>query len=134
LVSKPEVVDPIVLGVNVLENVNDCCCCCCCCAHDIPETIANTLNGNLAYDGDDEGRYLAVSLGIFSIVRIVRPGQFLVTASEYIIPDKECISPANDDPCSVFRSMAFPVSEFTCGAGVSHGGCGDKNPVGKCGC
>lgn len=133
MVSKPEVVDPIVLGVNVLENVNDCCCCCCC-AQDIPETIANTLNGNLAYDGDDEGRYLAVSLGIFSIVRIVRPGQFLITASEYIIPDKECISPANDDPCSVFRSMAFPVSEFTCGATGANQGGGDRNPVGKCGC
>ena len=132
MVLKPEVVDPIVLGVNVLEDANDCCCCCCC-VHDIPDTIVSNMNGHLV--DDDERRYLAVSLGIFSIVRIVRPGQFLITASEYIIPDKECISPTNDDPCSVFRSMAFPVSEFTCAAGaLHHHGGGDKNPVGKCGC
>ena len=127
-----EVVDPIVLGVNILENVSDCCCCCCC-AHDIPETIANGMNGNLVYDDDDDRRYLAVSLGIFSIVRIVRPTQLVISASEYVIPDKECISPTNDDPCGVFRSMAFPISEFTCSTcnGVSNQ---THDKGGKCGC
>ena len=130
-----EAVDPIVLGVNILENINDCCCCCCC-ACDIPENITNTMNGNLIYE-EDEKRYLAVSLGIFSIVRIVRPGQFIITASEYVIPDKECISPSNDDPCSVFRSMAFPLSEFTCSTTGGNGGCHsshEKGNGGKCGC
>lgn len=124
-----EVVEPIVLGVNILENANDNCCCCCCCCHDIPETIANTLHGNLYHDDDDNGRYLAVSLGIFSVIRIIRPGQYLVNATEYIIPDKECLSPSNDDPCSVFRSMAFPTSEFGCAVPLH-----EKNTGGKCGC
>ena len=132
-VAVVEVVEPIILGVNVLEAVNDCCCCCCC-AHDIPETVAGTMNGNLYHD-DDDRRYLAVSVGIFSIVRIVRPAQLLISASEYVIPDKECISPREDDPCSVFRSMAFPISEFSCSsiAQTSHGG-HDKGNGGKCGC
>ena len=126
-------VEPIILGVSVLENVNDCCCPCCC-AHDIPETIAGTMNGNLYHD-DDDRRYLAVSVGIFSIVRIVRPAQLIINAGEYVIPDKECISPREDDPCSVFRAMAFPISEFAC-AGPSTGAQNnhDKGSGGKCGC
>ena len=127
-----ETVDPIVLGVNIFEDVNDCCCCCCC-AGDIPEAITNTLNGNLYYD-DDGGRYLAVSIGIFSIVRIVRPAQLIISANEYVVPDKECISPSNDDPCSVFHSMAFPIAEFTCGTGSGCTQTHDKGNGGKCGC
>lgn len=122
-----EAVEPIVLGVNILEDKRDCCCCCCCC--DIPETVVSSLNGNLPYD-DDDRRYLAVSIGIFSIIRIVRPAQYVINASEYIIPDKECISPSNDDPCSVFKSMAFPVSEFGCSHPHSH----FEKGSGKCGC
>lgn len=123
-----ETVEPIVLGVNILENKKECCCCCCAC--DIPEAVAASLNGNLPYDDDSDRRYLAVSIGIFSVIRIVRPGQYVISASEYIIPDKECVSPTNDDPCSVFRSMAFPVSEFGCTSGHIH----NEKASGKCGC
>jgi hypothetical protein len=128
-----EVAEPIVLGVNILETVNDCCCCCCC-ANDIPESVVSTMNGNLYYDDDNDRRYLAVSIGIFSIVRIVRTAQLLVTATEYVIPDKECLSPSNDDPCSVFRSMAFPISEFSCTGCTPPQGLHDKGNGNKCGC
>ena len=72
----------------------------------------------------------AVSIGIFSIIRIVRVGQYVISASEYVIPDKECISPSDDDPCSVFRSMAFPVQEFGCSGASTH----FEKGSGKCGC
>ena len=122
-----EVVDPIVLDVKVLENVHHCVCPCCCC--DIPEAVTSTLMGNVC--DRDEGRFLAVSLGIFSIIRITRPSQYLINAQEYCIPDKECISTPKDDPCSVFKTMAFPTSEFCIGvAPTFHGG--DRG--GKCGC
>ncbi len=123
-----EAVEPIILGVNILEDKRDCCSPCCCC--DIPETVVSSLNGNLPYDDDDERRYLAVSIGIFSIIRIIRPAQFIVSASEYVIPDKECISPSNDDPCSVFKSMAFPSAEFGCASGSTR----FEKGSGKCGC
>ena len=122
-----EAVEPIVLGVNILENRNECCCCCCAC--DIPDTVRGSVNGDLPYD-DDDRRFLAVSIGIFSIIRIVRTGQYVISANEYVIPDKECISPSNDDPCSVFRSMAFPTSEFGCSNASPH----FEKGSGKCGC
>lgn len=124
-----EVVEPIVLGVNVFEQKHQCVCCCCAC--DIPDTVIHSLSGNLPFDDDSHGRYLAVSLGIFSIIRIVRPGQYLVSAAEYVIPDKECVSPSTDDPCSVFRSMAFPSSEFGCATHMPHY---EKGNGTKCGC
>ena len=61
---------------------------------------------------DDDGRVLAVSLGIFSLVRLVRPAQYLISAADFIIPDKECVIGEDDDPCSLFKNMAFPVNEF----------------------
>lgn len=105
-----EVVDPVMLSVGVYEKVSCPSCCSCCCACDIPESITVGLNGCLCEE--DGERFLLVSLGIFSIVRIVRPAQYLVSATEYCVPDKECIAPDEDDPCRLFHTMAFPVSEF----------------------
>lgn len=121
-----EVVDPIILNAKVRE-ADDCCCCCCCCCGDVPQYISNRMNGQLC---DSDGKFLTVSLGVFSIVRIVRPAQYLIHATEYCVPDKICISAEDDNPCAVFRSMAFPTSEFCPPDFV-------PSPIekhGKCGC
>ncbi len=128
--TMAEVVDPIVLSVQVHEpnECRDYCCCCCC--SDIPHGIANQLSGTLC-ENDDDGRYLTVALGIFSVVRLVRPAQYLVHATEYCVPDKECISAEDDDPCHLFRSMAFPTEEF---CPPSFNTPSDKEKYGHCGC
>ena len=123
-----EVVEPIILNAKVREAEDPCCCCCCCCG-DIPEGIVCGFGDNLS---DSNGRYLTVSLGIFSVVRIVRPAQYLINATEYCVPDKICISAEDDNPCAVFRSMAFPTSEFcppdfTPPHNDKHGKCGCGN-------
>lgn len=125
-----DAVEPIILGVRVLEAHGDCCCCCCCRACDVPNNVVSGVNGVLN-DGENGGKYLAVSIGLFSVVRIVRPGQFLISATEYSVPDKECVSRENDDPCSVFHSMPFPTSEFSSQVKPPH-----VNAVGgkSCGC
>ena len=120
-----EVVEPMVLNVKVKEP-EECCYCCCCCG-DVPEGVTSRLNGTLR---DTDGRYLTVSLGIFSVVRIVRPAQYLINATEYCVPDKECVSTEEDNPCAIFRTMAFPTAEF-CPPGY-HPPKGDHS--GKCGC
>lgn len=110
-----EAVDPIVLQAKVVEESScdcQCCCQCCCGCTDIPEALACRLNGTLT-DSSAGGNLLLVSFGIFSIIRLVRPAEYLIQASEYVIPDKECVAAEEDDPCALFRSMAFPVSEFS---------------------
>ncbi len=121
-----EAVDPIVLGVRVLEPACPEPVCCCCCACDVPASIASCLSAPLYTEvmddgcappagtacGRDQGRRLVVSLGIFSLIRLVRPAQYLISATDFVIPDKECVSAKPDDPCELFRSMAFPIGEF----------------------
>ena len=112
-----EVVSPVLLGARVVERVSECNCCCCCCEADIPKPVLSCLEAPLCFgNGDGEGRggerYLTVSLGIFSVIRIVRSAQYLIQATEYCIPEKECVPVEEDDPCRVFRSMPFPTGEF----------------------
>ena len=102
-------VSTFILNVRIKEKEEKCGCCCCSC-HEIPDSVCSSINGNLS---DSEGRYLTVSLGIFSVVRIVRSAQYVISATEYSVPDKICVSSQDDDPCAIFKSMAFPVSEFS---------------------
>ena len=130
-----EVVAPVILGTKILEKANECNCCCCCCQEDdLPEAVLASLDSPLTFDDDGQGkRFLTVSLGIFSVVRIVRPTQLLVNASEFCIPEKECHPVEEDDPCHVFRSMPFPVGEFCSGGSVPTSNC-DRPSSSRCGC
>ncbi len=108
-----ETVDPVVLGLRVVEH-NDCnCpCYCACTCEEIPRDLLDqNAFGDLCDPSD--GNRLYVSLGLFTVFRIERPAQFLVTATDYSVPDKECTPAEPANPCSLFRNMAFPTSEFS---------------------
>ena len=127
-IATVEVAEPVVLGTKVVEpsrcNFTPCCVCAC---ESIPEDVCACVGGNLC---DSDERHLYVALGFFSIVRIERPAQYLVNVAEYCIPDKECVIGEDDDPCSLFKNMAFPVNEFSPPSlSASHGndcGCNRK--------
>lgn len=128
-----ETVDPIVLGTKIV----DCSCPCPCNEYiDLPEAISCQFDGDLRISTDNSRLY--ISIGIFSVIRIVRPAQLLVQATDYSVPDKECVEASNEeDPCSVFRNMAFPSSSFS---GVNTYNNGQNNEKGRsngrggCGC
>ncbi|MBQ8175299.1 MAG: hypothetical protein IJ009_07870 [Clostridia bacterium] len=111
-----EAVEPVVLGSLVVEPDNcDCPCYCCCSCDEIPEDVREQSGIDDLSDSDEDSR-LYVSLGLFSVFRIERPAQYLITASDYSVPDKECVSSEPNNPCSLFRNMAFPTGEFNSGA------------------
>lgn len=130
-----EVVSPVLLGTRIVERVSECSCCCCCCESDLPKPVLSCLEAPLCFGnggGDNRGeRYLTVSLGIFSVIRIVRSAQYLIQATEYCIPEKECVPVEEDDPCRVFRNMPFPTGEF-CAQNMPLPPVSDRH--GKCGC
>lgn len=107
-----ETVEPVLLGTKIMEKESECNCCCCCSEQDLPENVMNSFEAPIRFEGDGARRFLTASIGIFSVVRIVRPAQLLVQATEYAIPEKECVAVEEDDPCHVFRHMPFPVSNF----------------------
>ena len=67
-------------------------------------------------------------------MRIERPAQLLVNAIEYNIPEKECIAARENDPCTLFKAMAFPVDEFSPPTLNRFSGCGHVNEGSKGGC
>ncbi len=132
-VAVLETVDPIILNVKIVEP-RTFPCCCCCCVDDIPDFVYNHVNGKLC---ERDNKALVVSLGFFSVVKIERPTQIVVSATEYNIPEKECITAQEDDPCTLFKSMAFPVNEFSPPV-FTNSACPCTGPVPKkdkgCGC
>lgn len=104
-----EAVDPVVLSTEVLHTPT---CPIICCDGEIPAAILAELPGPLCERDADGGKFLTVSLGLFSVIRMIRPAQLLINASEYCVPDKECCAPSDQSPCSTFRKMSFPVEEF----------------------
>lgn len=129
-VAIVETVEPLVLGTRV---ECDCCPCEPCPAPvpEIPDALSTELDGPLV--NSTTGPKIFVSFGIFSVIRIVRPTQILVQATDYSVPEKECVCGTNDEnPCALFKTIAFPVQQFRGGDGI----CNEQplHPRGGCGC
>ena len=107
-VAALETVDPIVLDCRIVDRSG---CRHCTCVDELPDCVADRFAGALVECPTSP--HLAVSLGFFTVIRLERPAQYLVSATEYNVPNKECVQAESDDPCSVFRRMSFPVEEFS---------------------
>lgn len=124
-----QVAEPVVLDAR-LVNTCDCGCGCTLTCDRLPETLRCRFGADLTSGGD---RALVVTLGLFSIVQMVRNVQMLVPVYDFCMPSKEC-SPTSDSPCDAFRHMGFPVDEFfPPKQSGSDGGCGCRHDNG-CGC
>lgn len=126
-----EVVDPIALSAKL--TTKDDCCCCDCNNHflAIPKNICACFDDEL-YIGDD-GKMVLVTLGLFTIVKLERTVQLLVDAVDFCIPEKECNSATENNPCDLFNSIRFPFDEFF----PPQKNCGDFDDIsnnGGCGC
>ncbi len=129
-IAVAEVVDPLVLGVKLVDPA-DCCIPCCtpcnpCCpptpcgdcrpvpdcdCFDVPPCICACFGSDLNFSNNSKRVY--VTLGQFSIIRLERDTQLLIPAYDYCLPTKECVGSGNDeDPCELFRQVKFPVDEF----------------------
>ena len=129
-VAVVETVEPIVLGTRV----SDCNCPCPCGGAEyaeIPDGIRNSIGQELITNSN--GPRLLVSFGIFSVIRIERPAQLLVHATDYSVPDKECEAATNNDnPCALFRTISFPTSQFRGTTTIPD--TTDRRNNGNCGC
>jgi len=105
-----EVVDPIVLSVKVVEEHDHFCGCGdAAVLGELPEYITNGFRSEL--DRGPGGRRLYVTMGQFSIIKLERDSQLCLPA-EFAIPEKECPTTDDQDPCDLFAQFRFPVQEF----------------------
>lgn len=102
-----EVVDPIALNARIVDKDK---CCDCCDVSSIPSEICRCFDDDLVVSGND--RTVLVTLGIFTIVKLERYVQLLIPVCDFCIPNKECIESTDEDPCSIFERITFPVDEF----------------------
>lgn len=108
-VAQVEVVDPIVLGTKVVSVGNNCCCCCETDVHSLPEQVTRQVGCNFTENGE---KLVLVSLGLFSIVRIVRDVQVVLPSARFCLPEKRCQTPGEEEPCTFFEKLSFPTGEF----------------------
>ena len=104
-----EVLDPIVLSAHICDPCDPCGCD----TADIssmPGYICSCFAGRFC-DGT-ASRRLYVTMGLFSIVRLMREVQLLIPACDFCIPEKESCYPDEEDPCGLFGKMEFPLNQF----------------------
>ena len=51
-------------------------------------------------------------MGLFTIVKLERDVQLLMPAYDFCIPQKECVSATDNNPCDLFERIKFPFDEF----------------------
>lgn len=107
--AKVEVVDPICLAAKLVDirdrlfkTDND--------VSGIPSDICRCFNDELVAGA--ERKRVFVSIGLFSIIKLVREVQLLIPAFRFCVPEKECIAATADEPCDLFDRIDFPVDEF----------------------
>ncbi len=75
----------------------------------IPECICQRFGEDFACG--PQQRSVLVTLGVFTIVQIVRNVQMLIPAYDFCMPEKECVT-STDNPCDLFRRIEFPTDQF----------------------
>lgn len=120
--AKVEVAEPIGLTAKIVEHHEHC--------YRDDESLELLSQSILDQLGDDrleeqlqkcdigefrnnnsEKRVLA-SVGLFSIIKLVRYVQLLIPAFDFCVPNKSGIASTDEEPCNIFDTIDFPVDEF----------------------
>ncbi|MBR6115585.1 MAG: hypothetical protein IKQ10_10510 [Oscillospiraceae bacterium] len=104
-VGVVEAVDPIALAMQLVDKAgsgNDP-------IPDVPPGILALFGEDLVFDAD---RLWYTTLGQFSLIRLERDSQLVIPVYNYSVPENECDGTVDDDPCSLFGRIRFPVEEF----------------------
>lgn len=100
-------VDPIVLSSRLCE-LRDCfenirC---------IPTGVVNRVGGTVEASRPSGTPTVYVTLGLFTIVQLIRNVQMLIPVYDFCIPEKQCNDNIADQPCDVFKRIKFPNDDF----------------------
>lgn len=101
-----QAVDPISLSAR-LGEVRDCYESLC----RIPSGITKCIGSPVVTDLPSGTPAVYVTLGLFTIVQLIRNVQMLVPVYDFCIPEKQCDNTC-DQPCDVFRRIKFPTDDF----------------------
>ncbi|MES9143987.1 hypothetical protein ABEP44_12720, partial [Cutibacterium acnes] len=63
-------------------------------------------------ENEHRRKRVLASVGLFSIIKLVRDVQVLIPAFDFCVPNKPGLSSTDDNPCEIFETIDFPVDEF----------------------
>lgn len=101
--ANVQVAKPIALAVTVRDKKP-----CHKVCHKIPNGVMKRIGGNISDRGE---RVVLATLGVFSIVQLLRNVQMLIPSYDFCVPEKRCES-STDSPCEMFSRLDFPTDEF----------------------
>ena len=77
----------------------------------IPKAVTDYLGAPVVTEPRAENAAVYVTLGLFTIVQLIRDVQMLIPVYDFYIPEKQCDDNI-DTPCDVFRKIDFPTGDF----------------------
>lgn len=101
-----QAVDPIPLSARLGE-----CRCICDLPGFIPANIVSAVGGVIDPCTEPGNMTVFVTLGLFTIIQLIRNVQMLVPVYDFCVPEKQCTD-SSDSPCDVFRKIKFPTDDF----------------------
>lgn len=92
----------------------------------IPKCICDCIGGNVVTDLQNGNPTIFVTLGLFTIVQLIRNVQMLIPVYDFCIPEKQCTD-STDQPCDAFKKIKFPTDDFFPPHPTDIGGCSCGN-------
>ena len=77
----------------------------------IPQSVCDCIGGNVVTSVEAGAPAVYVTIGLFTIVQLIRNVQMLIPVYDFCIPEKQCDN-TTDQPCDVFRKLRFPTDDF----------------------
>ncbi len=99
-------VDPVPLSARICE-IRDCYESVCC----FPDNICESIGGNVVTDLQNGQPTIYATIGLFSVIQLIRNVQMLIPVYDFCVPDKQCKS-SIDQPCDTFSKIQFPLDDF----------------------
>ncbi len=101
-----QAVDPVPLSAR-LGEIRDCYENMCC----VPKCVCDLIGGNIQTGLSNGEPTVYVTLGLFTIVQLIRNVQMLIPVYDFCIPEKQC-DYTTDRPCETFKKISFPTDDF----------------------
>ncbi|MEE0946098.1 MAG: hypothetical protein U0M42_04625 [Acutalibacteraceae bacterium] len=103
-----QTVSPVPLSAKICKKITCCENVCC-----IPDCICRAVGNNICTTLDSGENAIYVTLGLFTVVQLIRNVQMLVPVYDFCIPEKQCDCNCGAvTPCDVFSKIDFPTSDF----------------------
>ena len=98
-------VDPVPLSAKLCE-VRDCYETC-----HIPKCVCEAIGGNVVTELQNGAPTVYATIGLFTVVQLIRNVQMLIPVYDFCIPEKTCRN-SSAEPCDTFSKIKFPIDDF----------------------